>query len=82
MEARELRDRRIKATEEEIACSLEGNWRDDMLFELREAVNAYDFIQGQIAECDQRLHMLLAALAPRMPAKGQVRPTLPLNRPR
>jgi transposase len=66
-----LRDRRIKATEEEIARSLEGNWRDDMLFELRQAVNAYDFIQGQIAECDQRLHMLLAALPQRMPTQRQ-----------
>jgi hypothetical protein len=28
-----LRDRRIKATQEEVACSLEGNWREDMLFE-------------------------------------------------
>jgi hypothetical protein len=58
----ELRDRRIKATEEEIARSLEGNWRDDMLFELKQAVDAYDFIQKQIAECDQRLQKLLAEL--------------------
>jgi transposase len=50
-----LRDRRIKATEEEIARSLEGNWRADMLFELKQAVDAYDFIQNQIAECDQRV---------------------------
>jgi hypothetical protein len=35
-----LRDRRIKATEEEIARSLEGNWRADMLFELKQAVDA------------------------------------------
>jgi transposase len=57
-----LRDRRIKATEEEIARSLEGNWREDLLFELKQAVDAYDFIKQQIAECDQRLQELLAAL--------------------
>lgn len=56
-----LRDRRIKATEEEIARSLEENWRADMLFELKEAAEAYDFIQNQIAECGQRLQTLLAA---------------------
>jgi transposase len=60
-----LRDRRIKATEEEIARSLEGNWRDDMLFELKQVVDAYDFIQEQIAQCDQRLQTLLAALPQR-----------------
>jgi len=43
-----LRDWRSKATEEEVARSLEGNWREDMLFELRQAVDAYDFTQKQI----------------------------------
>ena len=60
-----FRDPRIQATEEEIARSLEGNWRDDTLFELQQAVDAYDFIQKQIAECDQRLLKLLAELPPR-----------------
>jgi len=57
-----LRDWRIKASEEEVARSLEGNWREDMLFELRQAVDAYDFIQKQVAECDQRLQTLMAEL--------------------
>jgi len=60
-----LRDWRVKATEEEVARSLEGNWREDMLFELRQAVDAYDFIQKQMAECDQRLQKLMAELPAR-----------------
>lgn len=60
-----LRDRRIKATEEEVARSLEGNWREDMLFELKQAVEAYDFYQNQLGECDQRLHELMAGLPTR-----------------
>jgi transposase len=60
-----LRDRRIRATEEEVSRSLEGNWREDMLFELRQAVAAYDFIQKQMTECDQRLQALLAELPAR-----------------
>jgi hypothetical protein len=48
-----------------VARSLEGNWREDMLFELKQAVAAYDFIQVQIAECDQRLLKLLAGLPAR-----------------
>lgn len=60
-----LRDRRIQATAEEVARSLEGNWREDMLFELRQAVDAYDFIQKQMAECDRRLQALMAELPAR-----------------
>jgi transposase len=67
-----LRDWRIKATEEEVARSLEGNWREDMLFELRQAVDAYDFTQKQIVECDQRLQALLADLPARKVAAAPV----------
>src|SRR5882672_8092632 len=72
-----LRDRRIKATEDEIARSLEGNWRDDMLFELKQVVDAYDFIQKQIAECDQRLQSLLAALPQRQMRGTEVQAEVP-----
>lgn len=74
-----LRDRRIKATEEEIARSLEGNWRADNLFELKQAVDAYDFIQNQIAECDQRLQMLLAALPERVVRETVVQAEAPIR---
>ena len=60
-----FRDRRIRATEEEVARSLEGTWRDDMLFELKQAVEAYDFLQKQMAECDRRLRELMAGLPAR-----------------
>ena len=61
----QLRDPRIQATPEEVARSLEGNWREDMLFELRQAVDAYDFVQKQIQECDKRLQTLLGNLPAR-----------------
>jgi transposase len=60
-----LRDRRIKASEEEIARSLEGIWRDDYLFELQQAVDEYDMRQKQLAECDRRLEAYLGALPTR-----------------
>ena len=66
-----FRDWRVKASEEEIARSLEGNWRDDMLFELGQALDAYDFIQKQIAQCDQRLKTLLEALPVRSAPIGE-----------
>jgi hypothetical protein len=60
-----LKNYRIQASEEEIARSLEGNWREDVLFELQQAVEAYDFCQKQIADCDGRLQKYLAVLPDR-----------------
>ena len=58
----DLRDTRVQASREEMARSLEGNWREDVLFELKQAVDAYDFAQKQIRECDQQLQKYLAIL--------------------
>lgn len=51
----QLRDRRIHASKEEIAKSLQGNWRIEHLFALRQALNAFDFIATQLAECDNAI---------------------------
>jgi len=51
-----FRDCRVKASEEEIARSLEGNWQEDLLFVLKQEQDGYEFCQKQMAECDQRLH--------------------------
>jgi transposase len=61
----DLRDPHVKASREEIARSLEGNWREDVLFELQQAVDAYDFVQKQMGECDQELEKYMAALPSR-----------------
>ncbi len=76
----QLRDRRIQASEEEVARSLEGNWQEDQLFELRQAVDEYDFRQKQVAECDCKLQAYLAVLPSRRvpPAdSGKVPPPPP-----
>ena len=50
-----FRDPRVKASAEEIARSLEGNWQEDLLFVLRQEQHGYEFCQKQMAECDQQL---------------------------
>lgn len=67
-----LRDYRVRASEEEIARSLEGNWQEDVLFELQQAVDGYDFCQQQIRECDLRLQQHLGAVnsRPQFPAQA------------
>jgi transposase len=54
-----LRDVRVKASEEEIARSLEGNWQEDLLFVLQQEQDGYEFCQKQMAECDKRLEQYL-----------------------
>lgn len=80
-----LRDGRIAASEDEIAHSLQGNWREDVLFELRQVVEAYDFYQRQMADCDQELAKYMAAVASREVPEGQDLPkgtsALPSSKP-
>jgi transposase len=50
-----FRDCRVKASEEQIARSLEGNWQEDLLFVLKQEQDGYEFCQKQMAECDRQL---------------------------
>jgi transposase len=56
-----LRDRRCKNSESTIARSLNGNFRPEHLFSLKQAVDLYEFYQGQIAECDRQILGQLAS---------------------
>jgi len=55
-----FRDRRIKASEEEIAKSLVGDYREEHLFTLRQSLEAIRFFQNQMAACDAEIGRLLA----------------------
>jgi transposase len=60
----EFRDPRVKASEEEIAWSLEGNWQPDLLFVLKQEQDGYEFCQKQMAECDRQLNQFLESVRP------------------
>jgi len=60
-----LRDPRCMASEEEIVHSLQGVWKPDVLFELQQAVDAYDFYRQQMAKCDEQLKQYMALLPAR-----------------
>ncbi len=53
------RDPRCKKSDKEIAKSLHGNWRDEHLFALQQAVALYDFYQTQIEVCDKQIQAQL-----------------------
>ncbi len=58
----DLRDKRVKASREEVARSLEGTWREDLLFELQQALRSYHFIHERMEECDRQLEGYLKKL--------------------
>lgn len=51
----QLRDPRCRNDEATIALALQGNWREDHLFALKQAVDAHRFFQQKLAEIDQRI---------------------------
>ena len=53
-------------TEKEIALALEGNYKPEHVFVLKQALQAYDFFQQQIRDCDAEMERLYAAFEPRV----------------
>ena len=65
------RDPRVKASVEEVTKALTGNWRDEHLFVLRQALGMYDDIARHLGECDAKLQALLADLGQRQVDLGK-----------
>jgi transposase len=57
-----LRDGRCHSSEDEIALALQGTWRPEHLFELRQAYDLYHFHHKQITECDAQVEAELKRL--------------------
>ncbi|SFK70707.1 Transposase [Nitrosomonas aestuarii] len=57
-----LKSNRIRASKDEIEQSLVGNWREEHLFALKQAMLLYDAYSERLNECDRQLETMLAAL--------------------
>jgi transposase len=57
------RNNHIKSSEQDIAKALQGNWREEHLFALKQAVALYDAYAVQLMECDLQLEKMLRDLA-------------------
>jgi transposase len=56
------RHEQCKQSQEEIARALKGNWRDEHLFALGQAVKSYEFNRRQLKECDAKIEKYLKVL--------------------
>ena len=61
----------VKATPEDIVKSLEGNWREELLFVLRQHVEFYQIYQKKIHACDLQLRKHLQSLGSKLDLQAQ-----------
>ena len=73
-----LRNNKCQHTEAEIGRALYGNWREEHLFALQQALELYLFYQGLLQTCDQALAKHLGTFADR--SGGEVLPPKPQKR--
>ncbi len=62
-ELAKYRNEHCKCTPAEMARALQGNWREEHLFALRQALKTYEHLRKQLAECDGCIKTYLKALA-------------------
>lgn len=53
------KDARIKASDDEIMKSLNGIWKDEYLFTLKQSYDEYMFYQSQMQECESKIAAIL-----------------------
>jgi len=61
----------VKATPEDITKSLEGNWRGELLFVLRQHLELYRLYQEKITDCDRQLRNHLESLGTKVDPQMQ-----------
>ena len=64
-----MRDVRCKASAETIKGALQGNYRPEHVFALKQALELHDFYQREVEQCDRQIEGVLerlAALAPKL----------------
>jgi transposase len=58
----EYRDRRIKSSKQTLIKSLQGNWREEQIFNLQLAYEHYCFLQAQLQKCDKESEQVIAQM--------------------
>jgi len=65
------RNPRCARSEEEIARALQGHYKPEHVFALKQALEAYDFFQRQMRDCDAEIEKLYAAFQPQVDVAQQ-----------
>jgi hypothetical protein len=70
----------IRATRAQIAQSLEGDWREELLFVLEQSLEIYDMYLNKITKCDQRIEAHLKTMESKLATDQQSTSELPQSR--
>jgi transposase len=62
-----LKDRRIKATDQELMAALQGHWKAEQLFILEQSRLSFTHYYNQMEECERRTHDHMRTLKSRLP---------------
>ena len=54
-----LADKRVRKTKQEIADALQGQWNNELLYELSDCYDLYKIFQDKITKCDQEIEQIL-----------------------
>ncbi len=77
-----MKNVRIKASAEEIAQSLRGNWRDEHVFALKQALELFDFYAERVADCDALIEQQMIKLHQHDSLPGKARKKSNRNNPK
>lgn len=71
-----MREPGVKKSEAEIMKALSGNYREEYLFTLKQALELYDLLHAKIRECDERIEECLSAFESKAaPGQMSVKPS-------
>lgn len=70
----QMKDRRVQRSSHDIAQSLQGDYRAEHLFTLKQAVELYDFYHRQINDCDLHIQQCLERFDTKKPINPQAKP--------
>jgi len=59
-----------KADQATLIKALTGNWADEHLFVLKQALELFDFFSSQLAACDAQLERCFSVIKPRWDARA------------
>ena len=81
----DLCDSRIKARRQQVAESLDGTWRNELLFILKQQLEIHDALAHQVSQCDRQIETHLQTIQQKVdpqvtPMPAARRPTKLLNR--
>jgi exonuclease VII small subunit len=62
---------KVKKSKEEIADSLQGNWKDEQLYILEDGLEAYKNCHKRIASCDKKIEALLLQMTKKVRQEEQ-----------